>query len=70
MSDYNNRKTTGMTLLRHLATRSTKCKKRNPNGVIGITVGDADAIILEYKNMKKERDEALRLLGLRCLPIL
>lgn len=57
-----------MTLLRHLAARATRAKKKNPNGVIGITIGDAEKAIEEFKQMKFERDEAMKLLGLRQVP--
>lgn len=68
MSMYKERKSTGMTLLRHLAIRRGKAIKRNPNAVIGITVGDAEQIITEFKEMKEERDKAMRLLGIRAMP--
>lgn len=68
MSTHNNRKSTGMTLLRHLAIRAGRCRKKNPNGIIDITIGDADKIIEDFKQMKFERDEAMRLLGLRQTP--
>lgn len=68
MNDYHTRKSTGMTLLRHLAVRSGRAKNKNPNGIIGITVGDADNIVKEFKQMKFERDEALKLLGIRNIP--
>lgn len=57
-----------MTLLRHLAVRAGRNRKRNPNGVIGITIEDADKIISDFKQMKFERDEAMRLLGLSNVP--
>jgi hypothetical protein len=67
-ADYHERKTTGMTLLQHLAARRTRTKKKNQNGIIGITVGDATQIINDFKQMKAQRDEAMRILGLRSLP--
>lgn len=57
-----------MTLLRHLAIRAGRNRNKNPNGIIGVTVGDADKIIADFKQMKFERDEAMRLLGMRELP--
>lgn len=63
------RKTTGMTLLRHIAVRKGKAKKRNPNAIVELTVSEVDAIISEFKEMKAQRDEAMRILGLRSLPI-
>lgn len=57
-----------MTLLRHLAVRRGKAKKRNPNATVAITMEDADQIIKDFMEMKAERDEALRLLKIRELP--
>lgn len=68
MSDYHTRKSSGMTLLRHLSIRAGRARKKNPNGIIGITIGDADVIIEDFKKMKFERDEAMRLLGMRSIP--
>lgn len=65
---YSERKSTGMTLLRHLAVRRGIALKKNPNAVIGITVGDAEEIIKEFKEMKAERDEALRILKIKEIP--
>ena len=70
MSHYHDRKSSGMTLLRHLSIRAGRNRKKNPNGIIGITIGDADVIIEDFKQMKFERDEALRLLGIRGIPVL
>ena len=53
-----------MTLLQHLAVRRGLAKKRNPNGIIGITVGDAAKIIEEFKDMRRQRDEALASAGI------
>lgn len=69
MNTHNNRKSTGMTLLHHLAARCGKRRNKNPNGIMDITIGDADKIIAEFKQMKFERNEALRLLGLRNIPL-
>lgn len=63
------RKSTGMTLLRHLAVRKGRAKARRPDAIVEITVSDADAIISDFKEMKAERDEAMRLLGLRSIPV-
>ena len=60
---YNERKTSGMTLLQHLAVRAGRNRKKNPNGVIGITIGDADKIIQDFKQMRKERDDAIAALS-------
>jgi len=57
-----------MTLLQHLAVRAGRNRKKNPNGVIGITIGDADKIIQDFKQMRKERDEALAMLKLPKVP--
>lgn len=65
---YNERKSTGMTLIKHLAIRVGKGRSKNPNGVIGITIGDAMAIIEQFNEMRDQRDEALRLLKLRQVP--
>lgn len=51
-----------MTLLQHLAIRAGRNRNKNPNGVIGITIGDADKVIKDFKQMRKERDDALALL--------
>jgi hypothetical protein len=65
---YNERKTSGMTLLMHISRARGRLKKRNPNGIVGVTVGQAEQIIAEFKDMKAQRDEAMRILGLRSLP--
>lgn len=57
-----------MTLLKHLAVRKGRAKSRNPNAIVDITISDAEAIISDFKEMKAQRDEAMRLLGLRTLP--
>jgi len=57
-----------MTLLQHLAVRAGRNRKKNPNGVIGITIGDADKIIEDFKQMRRERDEALAMLKLPKVP--
>ena len=58
----------GMTLLRHLIVRVGRRKNINPNGIVGLTIGDAMLVVSEFKEMKEQRDEAMRLLGLRTLP--
>lgn len=68
MQNNYERKTSGMTLLKHLAIRKTKVKNRNPNGIVDLKVSDVEAIVSEFKEMQAQRDEAMRLLGLRTLP--
>lgn len=58
----------GMTLLRHLMVRVGRRRKVNPEGVVGLTIKDALLVVSEFKEMKEQRDEAMRLLGLRTLP--
>lgn len=67
MSSYDH-KSTGMTLLRHIMSRVTRRKAINPEGVIGIKIADATVLVSEFKEMKNQRDEAMRILGLRTLP--
>jgi hypothetical protein len=68
MSESYNYKSKGMTLLRHLMVRVGRRRKVNPSGVVGLTIGDAMLVVSEFKEMKAQRDEAMRLLGLRTLP--
>jgi hypothetical protein len=49
-------------------SRVTRRKAINPEGVIGIKIGDAAVLVSEFKEMKNQRDEAMRILKLRTLP--
>lgn len=64
--------TVGMTRLRHLVARSRMVENRNGkinlSGIVSITIGDARAIAEDFIEMKKQRDEALRILKLRTVP--
>jgi hypothetical protein len=68
MSNEQPRKSKGMTLLRHLMIRVGRRKKINPNGCVALSIGEAMSIVEDFKAMKVERDEALRIMGLRELP--
>lgn len=57
-----------MTLLAHLSARKSRAKKRNPKAIIDLTVEDAEQIIVDFMEMRFQRDEALRILKMRTIP--